>query len=285
MTKMVCVFPDTNNIGDYIQTLPIYEICNGCDFVDREKLSSIEGQNRRLILNGWYCHEPRKVFPIHPDFDTHVLGFHLASSAHSVFTEKQLPNWREQDKQIGCRDNSTYKFMQDNGIQNTYVSYCPSILNVGTGARNPDRKVAVDFPVYLLPNGHEYHIESSIIPNYMTVKQKISLARDFLNFLYQKAELVVTSRIHVALPCVAMGVPVIFYGDKKNERLSLLKDLGIIINDFPTFFPLSKNHRTASQMVKYFLNRNNPKVTIRSKTFDDNAELLKLRITQICECA
>lgn len=284
MTNIACVFPNTNNIGDYVQTLPIYEAISGCDVLNREDLANIPGGGRRLILNGWYCHDPSNVFPIDAGFDTHVVGFHLASSARKAFLDQQLSIWKEQNKPIGCRDNSTFAFMRESGLQSAFVSYCPSILNTGVGERKPDRKVVIDFPTYLLPNTDEYHIESSIIPSYMTVQQKIALARHFLNFLYRKAELVITTRIHVALPCVAMGVPVIFYGDKKNERLTLLSDLGIIINDFPTFFPLSKNHRTAAQFLKFLLNRNKPEISVRTKLFDEKVLALKACLSELTRC-
>ncbi|HOD11020.1 MAG TPA: polysaccharide pyruvyl transferase family protein, partial [Flavobacterium sp.] len=39
--------------------------------------------------------------------------------------------------------------------------------------------------------------------------QKFAMAEDILN-QYAKAKLVITSRIHCALPCLAMGTPVIF---------------------------------------------------------------------------
>ena len=281
MKNVTCVFPNTNNIGDYVQTLPIYEAFPDCDIIDRENLSAICGNGRSLILNGWYAHHPNNVFPIHSGFKNHIIGFHLAQSAQSTFISRQLEIWKTDGAPIGCRDQSTYQFMQRHGIQTAYLSTCPSILNTGRGDRRPDRKVVVDFPTYLLKNSNSYHIESAIIPNYLSVSDKINLARNFLDFLYQKAEVVVTTRIHVALPCVAMGVPVIFYGDRQNERLSLLSDLGIPINHFPTFFPLSKSKRTFIQLLKYAVNHREPMVALRSPRFNAYVELLQSKISEI----
>jgi hypothetical protein len=51
---------------------------------------------------------------------------------------------------------------------------------------------------------HRYHAEQ-----YTTADSRFKLAEDLLKY-YQKAKLVVTSRIYCALPCLAMGTPVIF---------------------------------------------------------------------------
>ena len=43
----------------------------------------------------------------------------------------------------------------------------------------------------------------------------------------------VTSRLHCALPCIAMGIPVIFFGNPLDYRVSIIGELGIKIYEIP----------------------------------------------------
>ncbi len=63
-----------------------------------------------------------------------------------------------------------------------------------------------------------------------TAKRRLAL--DVLNEYRTHARLVVTTRLHCALPCVAMGIPVVFVGDTRDPRLSPIAGLASIIS-FP----------------------------------------------------
>ncbi|WP_073095483.1 polysaccharide pyruvyl transferase family protein [Cyclobacterium lianum] len=53
-------------------------------------------------------------------------------------------------------------------------------------------------------------------------------------YLYKRyATLVVTSRLHCALPCIAMGIPVIFFGNPLDYRVSIIGELGLKIYEVP----------------------------------------------------
>jgi hypothetical protein len=58
---------------------------------------------------------------------------------------------------------------------------------------------------------------------------KTKMARYLLDLYRDEARLVITTKLHCALPCIAFGVPVIFFGDPHSYRLSLLRDLSVMI--------------------------------------------------------
>ena len=38
--------------------------------------------------------------------------------------------------------------------------------------------------------------------------------------------MVITTRLHCALPCIAMGIPVVFFGDPNDYRTQIVSDVG-----------------------------------------------------------
>lgn len=66
------------------------------------------------------------------------------------------------------------------------------------------------------------------------IQRRLAVASDYLD-TYERAKLVITSRLHVALPCVALGTPVIFLANgHRPYRLSGFEKLiqPITVTDF-----------------------------------------------------
>ncbi|MGV0033849.1 MAG: polysaccharide pyruvyl transferase family protein [Candidatus Azotimanducaceae bacterium WSBS_2022_MAG_OTU7] len=59
----------------------------------------------------------------------------------------------------------------------------------------------------------------------------MAMAGELLERYRTQAKLVITSKLHCALPCIAMGIPVIFFADKRDERLHLVREF-IPINPY-----------------------------------------------------
>jgi hypothetical protein len=65
---------------------------------------------------------------------------------------------------------------------------------------------------------------------------KRMIAKKTLDLYRDHARLVITTRLHCALPCAAMGIPVVFLSNKPRDiRLSILKDIGIRIHRYRKF--------------------------------------------------
>ena len=71
-------------------------------------------------------------------------------------------------------------------------------------------------------------------PDYLGEEIKRAIALRCLDLYRSQARLVITTRLHCALPCIAMGIPVVFFGDPDDHRLSILRDLKVPVHRHPS---------------------------------------------------
>ncbi|WP_160069587.1 polysaccharide pyruvyl transferase family protein [Sphingobacterium bovisgrunnientis] len=240
------------NVGDHIQSLAAKQFLPKIDdMIYRDRLNEYDGKDEiKVIMNGWYTHKPLNWPPaasIKPLF----VSFHL-NSAHApiLLSKKENIDYLKKHSPIGCRDFGTVKFLEDKGID-CYYSACLT-TTLGLKYKSDDRNDKIymvdvlykddykqlykDFPIRILSHlikgkifkmfDREKKIKK-IIPSdilnkaeYLThsywnkdysESERFEIAEDLLR-KFSKAKLVITSRIHCALPCLAMGTPVVFIG-------------------------------------------------------------------------
>ena len=103
---------------------------------------------------------------------------------------------------------------------------------------------------------------------YSTIEKRMAYAQDILNLYRDEASLVITSALHCAQPCIAMGIPVIFIDpEESSERFSTLR--GII----PIYTKEDLIHKRID-----FYNVTVPNIEYLKKLMIEN---LKLSIEQI----
>jgi hypothetical protein len=61
-------------------------------------------------------------------------------------------------------------------------------------------------------------------------ENKLKQAQALLEYYRDHAGLVITTRLHCALPCVAMGIPVVFFSDPFDYRVSVAESVGLKIH-------------------------------------------------------
>ena len=283
---------DLFNIGDYIQSISVLQFISGKKFIliDRERLDEYQGEDLKLVMNGWFMHCPEHWPPsrsIHPLF----VAFHINSSVDSYLLSNRSISYFKEHEPVGCRDLRTTKILQDKGIS-AYFSGCMT-LTLGYMKNYRTKKsdnIYFTDPYYRTIRNPFIYLKnlSRLIKNYKTLKilyTKICGARveirkslkvlsfyilyssiftndllsraiflqheihsndfnseeDKFNYaekllhLYADAKLVVTSRIHCALPCLALETPVI-YTDKNTENLTDNCRLDGLINFFNVIF-------------------------------------------------
>lgn len=132
---------------------------------------------------------------------------------------------------IGCRDEITYNILTKYRIP-AYINGCmTAILPRYTGT--PGEKVLfVDAPKALLPyipeallencefSTQQYYFQQSDIDDYEKIFQ--FTAEKYQGYK-RAAKVAVTSRLHVALPLTAFGIPVILAKDKVDGRFSFIE--------------------------------------------------------------
>lgn len=237
------------NVGDNIQSLAARQYLPKVDtFLNREKLADYSGEKIKLILNGWFTHNIHNWVPneaIEPLF----VSFHINNTAAPFMLSDKGIAYLKKHEPIGCRDQFSADTLKDKGID-AYFTGCLTLTldnyKVEDSERNNEiyivdplysyhtfKKVTYDFRTFVrnVLNGNVFKTgkQKKHIANFIDEKllktaifvnqeppantysdeQKFEMAEDLLK-KYAKAKLVITSRIHCALPCLAMGTPVIF---------------------------------------------------------------------------
>jgi len=228
------------NLGDNIQSLAAEQFLPRVDErFNRDALNRASGDSKYLmIMNGWFTTEPESWPPsesIVPVF----IGFHISKQKpvqDRLLSEESIA-YLKRHEPIGCRDRETERMLSARGVQ-AYYSKCLTLTFPERESPPENGKIfLVDVKLEKIPIPEE--LESRAVqvthefPWYHSHEVKASAARDLLDMYRREARLVITTRLHCAIPCAAMGIPVIFFGKKDEYRTALLRDPYIEINEMP----------------------------------------------------
>ena len=240
------------NIGDDIQALAQIKVLRqfgikNYRLINRENLKDYDKEPVKMIMNGWYMHHINQ-FPPAPNITPILTSVHIA-------TDRLVPNNKPfwlQHQPIGCRDNATLELFKKHGINEVYLSKCLTLMfDRYKGKREGIYLVDVDLSqgaIYedflkTIPNRSQMQKIAHVLtakgyPHLLWNKEKnggdtgtnhlLGRADKLLN-LYRKAELIITTRLHCALPSRAFGTPVIFV-NKNYATDSRFKGLEDILN-------------------------------------------------------
>lgn len=227
--------PGGMNIGDYVQSLAARQFLPSVDaYVDRDQLGCHKGVPIKMIMNAWYSFwRKNRVFA--PTIRPLMVAVHINNGE---CLEADTLRYFKQHEPIGCRDYNTARVLSAHGIK-AYFSGCMT-LTLGQTYRvsSSDRLRRVLFMDYWLGKNRKIDYELLRILRRYPDCERVSLtnlyplSRDIEGCL-QEAEdlvkafasstLVITENIHCALPCLAVGTPVILavpeYDQKRFEGL------------------------------------------------------------------
>ena len=277
-TPAVLSYPNSNNLGDFIQSLAAKQVINKSKIleIDRDELHRFKAAKVLLIMNGWFMDKPENWPPsdkIKPLF----LSFHLNPTAEKEMLTQEGINYLKNHQPIGCRDYYTQKLLSRYGIK-TYYSACLTLclnrknfvskdtkregiyvispmerLNTKSESveksffkqtiqqlKRPNKrrkfKAAMGRLETFIQNQRENIYYSSQLIKTKNYSKKINIEKAMLQLKnIAKAKLVITSRIHSALPAVAFGTPVLFLSDgldhlNQKSRLEGMEQFFPVIN-------------------------------------------------------
>ncbi len=217
----------TVNIGDDIQSIAAKQFLPADAVpVDREFISEFASPSPvKVAVNGWFMHQrgaywdlpvppPEKSWPPAPAVDPFFLSLHLTSTFHpTVFSQAGI-EYLKAHAPIGARDFYTLDELRRRDIP-AYFSGCLTMtLRRPPLTRNDviylvdlDEQSIADItqrvrsPIAVVTHG------KSILPH-LAPAHRLQYA-EYLLGLYRRAKCVVTTRLHAALPCLALGTPVL----------------------------------------------------------------------------
>lgn len=226
-------FEDWANLGDDIQSLAARKLLPRVDGgISRERLQQPVTPGV-LSMNGYFLGGVE--WPPAPELVPFFYAFHVTPGSAARVCSPESIAYLRKNEPIGCRDRGTMELLQRHGVD-AFYSRCVTLTL-------PRRELEPENGrVYLvgLSKGAEAAVPRSIRRRAVVVDQaklrlpdltpalKEELSQHLLDTYSRTASLVITSKIHCAMPCIAMGIPVVFLYDKnkKNDyRVGVVKDL------------------------------------------------------------
>lgn len=227
-----------------------------------------------MVYSGWFDGAYTDNFPPNSDVVSHwlIISFHvnelpkdatyawldseyrLPGAQKSLLDKEKLVQLKEQF--VGCRDPHTVRMFHKQGYTRAYLSRC---LTMTLGWQKYKLLSQERRGVYLVdvaanaPQLKEMpdHLRSRMIVithvwegDNADVHGKNHRAQELLD-QYARAELVITSRLHCALPALSYGTPVLFlYHNMEDARFTgLLDSVSVLGRDHIYWNNLSQHRR------------------------------------------
>jgi hypothetical protein len=225
-------YANTGNLGDEIQSVAARRFLPRVDcLLDRDRLNCTPCRPTRpvrLIMNGWFTHHPEN-WPPHPAVRPLLVSLHLSDqmtacgfSAAEALVVGENAHWLREHGPIGARDLWTVDILRTNHIE-TWFSGCltltlqrpPSLARNDTIVINDmsDEVAAFVARRTTAPIVRTTHLEKGV----RSFGARFALADELLR-KYAQARCVITSRLHCALPCLALGTPVLLIPPPGSEN-------------------------------------------------------------------
>lgn len=212
------------NYGDDIQLLAIenlYKYMNiDYENVIRIKTTDIfsyDGEQVILPIN-------YPFYGCYPDLSPKIIPVFLGVSILSGKAGKSLHFSSAQP--IGCRDLHTYKEIKKYGY-NAYLNGCMTLTFPRRNNPGSGQIFFVDVCDELLPYVPKEMLDKAIFTSHLFYNKYATEdeAKAVYSRYIEHADLIVTSRLHCAVPCLAAGIPVIYACKKISFRSSWLENL------------------------------------------------------------
>lgn len=218
-----------SNLGDPAQTYALSRLLPNakvCRFRDELKVNGLT-DTQEWIINGFFHRDWNEsviknegtFIPNHDHKRNNLLyaGIHLGKSAG---------RFEGVSKPIGARDSYTQRILEKNGIPVQWSGCATMTLDRYDGPRSGELHI----------EGPERADKTQHIPYRTPWEVQWQMMLNRMQEL-RTAEFVVTKRLHVVLPCLAFGTPVMvpwsaFYHMSDNARMTVLDDVGFEYDKF-----------------------------------------------------
>lgn len=203
------------NIGEYIQFYAVYNILNwmGVDDSNIIKLSEKELE----IYDGeeaiFICTNYSNLYKLSPKLHVVCIGYN--NFGYEIQSEYEVEKLKSLED-VGCRDENQFLMLKKMGI-NAFINGCVTITLPTKKEKLGQNVYFVDVPVEVMRSvpdelvskaiikTHEYYF----IDEFPSEDQINELVKGQYKEYYDNAKLIVTSRLHLAAPCIAWGIPVV----------------------------------------------------------------------------
>ena len=229
------------NLGDQVQSFAAEQYLPRLDgHVDRDSLNQVS-EPTFVIMNGWFSDKPEN-WPPSAALEPVFFGFHATyyNGFNKRYLEPDSIAYLKTQEPIGCRDQQTCDWLRERGVD-AFYSKCLTLTFPRREHTPENGKVfLVDVEYYPIPKKLRkkgVKVSQMTVPFYDD-ETKRKMMKQLLESYRREAALVITSKLHCAMPCLAMGIPVVFIGKPDDYRTTILRDMGLAIQ--PYRLPKSK---------------------------------------------
>ncbi|MBO4903567.1 MAG: polysaccharide pyruvyl transferase family protein [Lachnospiraceae bacterium] len=232
------------NIGDVFQSIATIHILKSLGIadediipLDRFDLPDYTGEKVVLLISGAeidsdaYAYHT-KYYPL-PD---NIIPVFVGWLPYRTISEEELA-YLKQHQPIGCRSDYMVDFLREMGLD-AFLTGCTTLTLPKREQTDRQKKVfLVDAPDSLLPYIPEQLLTDAVSLTQLSRINSVStdlriteeetaayhrMAEDRLKMFRDEAALVITSRLHVASPCAAMGIPVVLARNSYDMRFQFI---------------------------------------------------------------
>ena len=229
-------YKDTGNIGDDIQSYAASKFLPKIDYmIDRENIEMFAPSKKEkvaTIMNAWYIHDGFNfnispyIYPLYTSVFFKYIEYYKGIEVGSDYLNRNVIKSLKNYGPVGCRDNHTKKMLNKLGVE-SYFSGCLTLTL--------DKFSSVEKGNYIVVNGLSKdeikYIKSKTKRKIIEFKQDVKKksfsdetweerkkrVEDVLK-LYQGAYMVITTKLHCSLPCLALETPVLLLYDTSCQE-------------------------------------------------------------------
>lgn len=229
----VIVCRQTDNIGDDIQSYAAARLLPQVDYyIEREHMDVFRPKEKEpvnAIINGWLMNN-KLGWPISPCINPLYISMHFQENDDLLVGEDFLKGVGAEDLiekgPVGARDTGTLHMLERNGIPG-YFSGCVT-LTLPQMPRHENEKpyvcltdISEEAAAYVRNQYPELDFRTiEHVPNKLPAlvekdapwPERLKKVEELLE-IYQNASAVITTRLHCAMPCLALGTPVLLLQD------------------------------------------------------------------------
>lgn len=218
----------TDNVGDDIQSIAARAHIPDPDYlIDRDLLAHFEApEDVKVVCNGWYSHYPAN-WPPAPKIKPLLVSMHISQGisasgliASRYFFSEENAEYLKHFGPVGARDLATLKLFEAAGVP-AYFSGCMTLTLQPAGLeRRDDVIVLVDVSDKVVSyvrkkTRKQIRLLSAFVSSY-NPRDRVEAAREMLTQL-ETAHCVVTTRLHAALPSLALGTPIYLIDEADDQ--------------------------------------------------------------------
>ncbi len=218
----------TMNLGDDIQALAALRYLPGASYlIDRDDLGAAAAPaGTPLVANGWWVNYPERLSMSTCRLDPLLTSIHIArsgvlsangTSVIDVLDRPEVLEYLRERGPVGCRDLASRDLLVERGVD-AFFSGCLTLTlpltAKGVAQPSATRILAVDMPRRLMALVRRWSgLPVATLTNWISPRaagrERLLAARHRL-LQIERAHAVITTRLHVALPCISLGVPVLW---------------------------------------------------------------------------